>query len=240
MSVSAALRAIVLPVSTSPVSETSRTSGMLDEPLADRDAVAGHDLQHAGRDDLLRELDEAQQRQRRLLGRLEDLDVAGGERRPHLPDRHHQRVVPRADAADDPDRLAPDHRRVALDVLAGRLALEVAGGAGEEAEVVGRERHLVARRHERLADVAATRAARAPRRCSSITSASLCRSSERSFGVFVEPRRAAPSCAASTARSTSSAPQRGTSAIVSPVAGLITSIVSPEAASTHSPPTKIL
>ncbi len=72
---------------------------------------------------------------------------------PHLPDRHHQRVVPGADAADDPDRLAPDHRRVALDVLAGRLALEVAGGAGEEAEVVGRERHLVARGHERLADV---------------------------------------------------------------------------------------
>ena len=126
---------------------------MLDEPLPDRDAVAGHDLQHAGRDDLLRELGEAEERERRLLGRLEDLEVARRERRPQLPDGHHQRVVPRADAADDPDRLAPDHRRVALDVLAGRLALEVASGAGEEAEVVGRERHLVARGHERLADV---------------------------------------------------------------------------------------
>ena len=35
-----------------------------------------------------------------------------------------------------------------------RLALEVARGAREEAEVVGGERHLVARDHQRLADVA--------------------------------------------------------------------------------------
>ena len=34
-------------------------------------AVAGHDLQDARREDLLRQLDEAQHRQRRLLGRLE-------------------------------------------------------------------------------------------------------------------------------------------------------------------------
>ncbi len=75
--------------------------------------------------------------------------------------------------------------------------------------------------------------------CSSITSASLCRSSERSFGVESSHSGSA-FLAASTARSTSSALQLGTSAIVSPVAGLITSIVSPEAASTHSPPTKFL
>src|SRR5690242_4233673 len=75
--------------------------------------------------------------------------------------------------------------------------------------------------------------------CSSITSASLCRSSERSFGVFASHSGAA-ACAASTARSTSSAPQRGTSAIGSPVAGAITSIVSPEAASASSPPSRIL
>jgi len=34
------------------------------------------------------------------------------------------------------ERLAANHRRVALDVLAARLALEVARRAGEEAEVV--------------------------------------------------------------------------------------------------------
>ena len=74
---------------------------------------------------------------------------------------------------------------------------------------------------------------------SSITSASASRSSMRSFGVL--------SChstqaffAAPTARSTSSAVPRGTSAITSPVAGLRTSIVSPEVDSTHSPPTNIL
>ena len=75
--------------------------------------------------------------------------------------------------------------------------------------------------------------------CSSITSASEWRSSERSFGVFSSHSGAA-ACAASTARSTSSAPQRGTSAIVSPVAGAITSIVSPDAASASSPPIRIL
>src|SRR5579884_1655146 len=56
-------------------------------------------------------------------------------------------------AADDADRLAPDQRRVAGDVLARRLPLEVAGRAGEEAQVVGREGHLVAGRHQGLADV---------------------------------------------------------------------------------------
>src|SRR2546423_3659679 len=74
--------------------------------------------------------------------------------------------------------------------------------------------------------------------CSSITSASLWRSSERSLGVFSSHSGSA-ACAASTARSTSFALQRGTSAIVSPVAGAITSIVSPEAASASSPPMRI-
>jgi len=46
--------------------------------------------------------------------------------------------------------------------------------------------------------------------------------------------------AASTARSTSSADPRGTSAITSPVAGFSTSIVSPLDDSTHSPPMNCL
>ena len=44
--------------------------------------------------------------------------------------------------------------------------------------------------------------------------------------------------AAASARRVSAAPMRGTSAIVSPVAGLITGNVSPESASTHLPSTK--
>ena len=128
--------------------------GMLDQALACGHAVAGHDLQHAFRDHVLRQLDEAEQRKRRLLGRLQDVHVAGGEARAHLPDSHHQRVVPRADAGDDPDRLPANQRRVPLDVLACRLPFEVARRAREEAQVVGGERHLVARDHQRLADVA--------------------------------------------------------------------------------------
>ena len=126
---------------------------MADERVAGGNAVAGDDLEHAGGQELLRELGEAERRQRGLLGRLQDLDVAGGKRRPELPDRHHQRVVPGRDPGDDPEWLAPDDRGVALDVLAGGLALERAGGAGEEAQVVGGERHLVARDRHRLADV---------------------------------------------------------------------------------------
>src|SRR5438874_7599179 len=65
--------------------------------------------------------------------------------------------------------------------------------------------------------------------------ASLSKSSARSPGV--ESSHSGSACfAASTARSTSSAPQRGTAAIVSPVAGFSTSIVAPSAASVHAPP----
>src|SRR5689334_4832145 len=73
--------------------------------------------------------------------------------------------------------------------------------------------------------------------CSSRTSASLCRSSERSFGVLSSQSGSA-AFAAAIARSTSSDEQFGTSAITSPVAGAITSIVSPDALSAHPPPMK--
>ena len=75
--------------------------------------------------------------------RLEHDGVAGGDRRGDLPDRHVERVVPRRDLADDADRLAADERGVAGEVLAGRPALEVACGAGEEAELVHRLHDLV-------------------------------------------------------------------------------------------------
>ena len=47
----------------------------------------------------------------RGVARLEHDGVAGGERGRDLPHRHHQRVVPRRDLADDADRLAPDRTR---------------------------------------------------------------------------------------------------------------------------------
>jgi len=75
--------------------------------------------------------------------------------------------------------------------------------------------------------------------CSSTRSASASSSSIRSFGVFDRHSDHA-FFAESTARSTSSAELRGTSAIASPVAGFSTSIVSPLADSTHSPPMNCL
>src|ERR671938_1178667 len=75
--------------------------------------------------------------------------------------------------------------------------------------------------------------------CSSIASASFRSISARSPGV-VSSHSGSAFFAAWTARSTSSAVARGTSAIVSPVAGFRTSIVSPPSESTHSPPTKFL
>ena len=128
-------------------------SGCLTSDVAHRHSVAGDHLDDAGRHHLLGELEEAKRRQRRLLGRLEDLDVARGERRSELPDDHHQRVVPRRDPRHDAERLTADDRRVALDVLRGGLPLEVARGAGEEAEVVDGERDLVDGDRRRLADV---------------------------------------------------------------------------------------
>src|SRR5256885_1257322 len=72
---------------------------------------------------------------------------------------------------------------------------------------------------------------------SSIAAASLSSASARSPGV-VSSHAGSAFLAAWTARSTSSAVAAGTSAITSPVAGFRTSIVSPPAESTHSPPIK--
>ena len=89
---------------------------------------------------------EADRRQRRRAGRLEDDRVAGRQRRADLPDRHPDRVVPRADLADHADRLAPDEARVAAAVLVGGLALEVPDLGREEAQVVAAKAKSESRR----------------------------------------------------------------------------------------------
>ena len=66
---------------------------------------------------------------------------------PDLPDRHHERKVPRRDRGDDADRPAEQHRRVAGAELAGRGAVQRAGGGREEPEVVDRERQLTVAHH---------------------------------------------------------------------------------------------
>ena len=74
---------------------------------------------------------------RRGVRGLEDHGVAGGQGGADLPDGHQERVVPRGHLGDDADRLAADVGGVALEVLTGGLALQDAGGAGEEAQLVG-------------------------------------------------------------------------------------------------------
>jgi ParB family chromosome partitioning protein len=203
---------------------------------AHRLAVPRDHVQHAGREDVRRILGEHERRQRRLLRGLEDRHVAGGERRADLPDGHHQRVVPRGDLADDADRLASHHRRVAPHVLARRTALEKARGAREEAQVVRRHRDLVHDDRVRLADVGGLRllqllgmllervgelqerlGALLRRRLAPLLEP-LLRSLDRPVDIGLAP---AGHLRHDLARR-----------------GLSTSIVSPSAASTHSPPTK--
>src|SRR5213593_2990897 len=53
-------------------------------------AAAGDDADHAGREDVVRQLGQPKRRLGRELRRLEDRHVPGRERRGHLPDGHHQ------------------------------------------------------------------------------------------------------------------------------------------------------
>ena len=137
------LAALSCPVPMLPVSETIATFGWLisalpvvaPRPVDDVDDAFGKDLGDG--------LGKLQRRQRRLLRRLDDDGVAASQRGRELPGRHHQRIVPRRDRADDADRIAADHRGVARHIFAGHGAMHVAHGAGKEAEAVDDRRHLV-------------------------------------------------------------------------------------------------
>ena len=238
-SVSAAVRAMTLPVATSPVSDTIATSGWRDERVAGGLALAGHDVEHAGREDVGGDLGEPQRAERRELRRLQHDGVARGERGAELPRRHVERVVPRRDRPDDAERVAAEERRVVLEVLARGAALEEAGAAGEEAPVVDGEVHL------ELDD-----RARACRRCCissrlMVVEVGLDRVGDlvqdlaaRSRGVVaahvVERRRPRPR----PRRRRRRASLAGTLASTSPVAGFRTSSVAPLRAARHVPPMK--
>ena len=101
-----------------------------------------------------------------------------------LPHRHHHRVVPRRDRCAHADRLPSDERGVVLQVLAGRLALEVAGRAGEEADLVDQRGDLLGQGHgDRLAGVLALDRAPGPLPVASSASAMRKRARLRSDGV---------------------------------------------------------
>jgi hypothetical protein len=108
-------------------------------------AVAAHDVEHARRQELRRDLGQQQGGDGGRVRRLEDDGVAGSQRRGDLPDRHHERVVPGRDLPADADRLASDVRLVPGKVGAGRPALQDPGGTGEETQLVDGRRQLLRR-----------------------------------------------------------------------------------------------
>jgi len=115
--------------------------------------VAVDDVEHARRQQVGDEFDEDQQRDRGRFGRLEHHRVAGAQRRCELPCRHQDREVPRDDLADDAQRLVEVVGDGGLVDLGDRAFLG-AQGAGEVAEMVGRERDVsVQRLADRLAVV---------------------------------------------------------------------------------------
>ncbi len=180
---SAAVRAMCLPVSVSPVTEIIPTFGWATSASPIAAPVPVITLSTPGGQDVGGDLGQDEGRQRRPRRRLEDDRVAGHQGRADLPAGHHDRVVPRRDRGDDPDRLAPDEARVAGHVLVGRLALHDPARAGEEAQVVDDDRDLVDGRADRLAGVLATRAGRSRRPGPRCASASLSMSRLRSCGV---------------------------------------------------------
>ena len=220
----AALAATSLPARTEPVTETiAGTSwSTIARPVSRSPQMT---LKHARRQELGGDLGEQRRARRGRVARLEHDGVAGGDRRRELPHRHHHRVVPRGDLGAHADRLAADQRRHVRHVLAGALALEVAGGGGEEADLVDHRRHLLRRRQgDRLAgvlDLDGDRARRHEprwrRRCGT-GRASAATASCRATRGRPPPR---PSIAAST----SAGPDSGAVAYCSPVTGLTTSSV---------------
>ena len=111
-------------------------------------AVAAHDIERTGREELGRELRQHHCGLGRRLRRLQHDGVPGCKRGRDLPHRHHHRVVPRRHLRAHAERLAPNERCVPGHVLAAAFAFEHARGAGEEPQLVDERRDLVGR-HQR-------------------------------------------------------------------------------------------
>jgi ParB family chromosome partitioning protein len=117
-----------------------RFAGLRPEPV--------DDIDDAGRDLVLDQLEPLHDGDRRLLGRFDHDAVAGGEGGRQLPRRHQEREVPRDDLAHDAERLVEVDRDGVLVELRDAALLRP-DDAGEVAEVVDDEREVG---RERLPD----------------------------------------------------------------------------------------
>ncbi|VVP39304.1 hypothetical protein PS880_04759 [Pseudomonas fluorescens] len=104
-------------------------------------AIALHDVQHTGRQQVANQLDQYGNAQRSLLGRLEHHAVTGSQCWGEFPGGHQDREVPRDDL--------PDHTQWFMNVIGdgvavdlGRAAFLGADATGEVAEMVGRQRDV--------------------------------------------------------------------------------------------------
>ena len=126
--------------------ERQRPAGLL--------AEARHDIERAVRQArFLPQSAEHERPERRLLGWLQDDGIACNQRRPELPGGDDERIVPRHDRADDPERLLAHHRHV---VRTDRrdFVSELVGELGVVLDAIGAERDVyVERIRDRLADV---------------------------------------------------------------------------------------
>lgn len=114
-----------------------------DQVAANAFTTATNDVDHAARQDLRQCGRQGQNRQRRVLGRFEHQRIAGGEGGGDFPRGHHDRVIPRRDGRNHPNRIAAHHAGVTRQVFATELAGLAAHGTGEEAEYVDRRAQVV-------------------------------------------------------------------------------------------------
>ena len=122
------------------------------DPLADV-ATAGQQRHEAGRE-VVHARRERQRRERRELRRLAQSGVAGGEHGRELPGQQEQRVVPRHDAGDEPERLLQHERELRGLDRRDHPALRAARQLGIEVERARRPADLVAVLDQRLATLA--------------------------------------------------------------------------------------
>ena len=111
--------------------------------LAARVSVAAHHVEDPVGQELRCNLGQQRSRCRSRVGRLQHHRVSGGDRGSELPHGHHHRVVPRSNLRAHPHRLSTDHRGHVAHVFGSGLALEHAGRACEEPNLVDHRRDLL-------------------------------------------------------------------------------------------------
>jgi hypothetical protein len=118
---------------------------MADEGRPGAGAIAGHEVDHPGRQaGVGQRLDEIDGRERRFLGRLEYDGVPADQGREDLPGGHGDRKVPGGDQPAQADRLADRHRELVAQLGRRRLAVEAAALAGHQLRHVDGFLHVAA------------------------------------------------------------------------------------------------